>query len=53
MQPLKDSVKMDLPFSNRKMEIIIGRSASIVIMQVDVFNPVVKVFQKTKAGVSL
>ena len=53
MQSLKDFMKIDLPFSHRKMEIIIRGSTSTVIMQVDVFNPVRTLFQKTKAGIFL
>ena len=53
MQSLKDFMKIDLPFSHRKMEIIIWRSTSMVIMQVDVFNPVRTLFQKTKTGIFL
>ena len=52
-QSLKDFMKIDLPFPHRKMEIIIWRSTSMVIMQVDVFNPVKTLFQKTKAGIFL
>jgi hypothetical protein len=53
MQSLKDLMKIDLPFSHRKMEIIICRNTSKVIMQVDVFNPVKTLFQKTEAGIFL
>jgi hypothetical protein len=51
MQSLKDFIKIDLPFSHRKVEIIICRSASKVIMQVDMFNPVTPHFQKTEARI--